>query len=81
MKNNLSKGLIAQISLLIILIILMFLAIFNHKFLPYADFTAGITFMVMAFNKRKDYTKIMQIILILFGLLFIGLGIFNIING
>ncbi len=81
MKKNLSKGLIVQMILLIVLIIFMFMTIINHIFLPFADFTAGIIFIVMAYNKRKDYSKFMQILLVLFGLLFMGLGIFNIING
>lgn len=81
MKNNLTKGLIIQIILVIILIVLMILSIFNNVFLPYADFVAGIIFMIMAYNKRKDYSKFMTILLILFGILFMGLGVFNIING
>ena len=81
MKNKLSKGLIVQMILLIILIILMILAIFNHIFLPYADFVAGIIFIVMSYNKKKDYSKLRRIILIIFGLLFIGLGTFNFISG
>ena len=81
MKNNLSKGLLIQLVLLIILIILMIVSIFHRAFLSYADFVAGITFFVMVFNKKKDYNKLKQIILIILGLLFISLGIFNIING
>ena len=81
MKNNLTKGLIVQFVLLILLIIFMILSLFRNVFLPYADFIAGLTFIVMAYNKRKDYSKFVTVLLILFGVLFIGLGVFNIING
>jgi len=79
--KKLSKGLILQLVLLIILIILMILSIFKQVFLPYADFVAGVIFWTMAYNKNKDYSKFMTIILILFGILFIGMGVYNIING
>ena len=79
--KNLSKGLIIQLILLIILIILMILSIFNQVFLPYADFVAGIIFISMVINKNKDYSTFMKVMLILFGILFIGLGVSNIING
>lgn len=80
-KNQLTKGLIVQLVLLIILIILMVLSIFYKIFLPIADFVAGILFMVMAYNKKDQYKKPMLIALIIFGLLFMGFGVFNIING
>ncbi|MBR3362305.1 MAG: hypothetical protein IKG40_00080 [Bacilli bacterium] len=81
MKNKISKGLIVQIILLIILIIFVMLTIFNQAFLPIVDFIAGLTFFIIAYNKKNDYSKFMQIILILFGLIFISFGVFNIING
>lgn len=79
--KNLDTGLKVQLILLIILMILMVLAIFNKIFLPIADFVAGLTFGVMAYNKRESYSKFMTILMILFGVLFIGLGVYNLING
>ena len=82
MKNNqnLSKGLIAQFVLLIGLIILMFLSFKWKGLLPYADILAGIIAFVMAYNK-KDEKKYIPILLIVFGILFIFLGGYNLING
>lgn len=82
MKNqNMSKGLIVQLVLLIILVILMLFSIFYKEILPIADFVAGIIFMIMAYNKRNDYSKFMMVMLILFGVLFMSLGVYNFING
>ena len=81
MKNSLDKGLIIQMVLVVILIVLMILAIFNSVFLPFADFIAGVIFITMVYNKNKDYSMFMKILLILFGILFMGLGVFNIVHG
>ena len=82
MKNNqkLSKGLIIQIILLIGLIILMFLSFKWRGLLPYADILAGVIALVMAYNKKDD-KKYIPILLVVFGLLFIFLGGYNLING
>ena len=79
--KNLPKGLVVQLVLLIILVILMILTIINKMFLPYADFLAGVIFFVMAYNKKETYSKPMLITMIVLGVLFLGLGVFNIING
>ena len=80
-KNQMTKGLIIQTILLIILIIFMVLSVFWKIFLPIADFIAGIMFIMMAYNKRNAYTKFTLIVFIIFGILFAGLGVYNLING
>ena len=83
-KQKIGKGLIVQFVLLIILIILMFLSFVWKDLLPYADLLAGTTSLVMAYNKKdelKKGKKYIPIILIVLGILFIFLGIFNFING
>ena len=79
-KQNLSKGLIIQFILLIVLIILMFLSFKWKEVLPYADLVAGVIALVMAYNKKDD-KKYIPVLLIVFGVLFIFFGVFNFING
>ena len=79
-KQNLSKGLLIQFILLIILIILMFLSFKWKGVLPYADLLAGVIAFVMAYNK-KDEKRYIPILLVVFGILFIFFGVFNFING
>ena len=80
-KKKMDKGLILQTVLLFILIACMFLSIFFKIFLAIADFIAGVMFIVIPYNRRKEYKKATLIIFILFGILFMGLGVYNLING
>lgn len=78
---NMDKGLLAQVILLIVLIILMIISIFNKAFLGFADIVAGLLFFLMAYNKRNTFTKLIMIIFVIFGILFLLLGVYNFING
>ena len=78
-NENLNKGLIVQFIALLILIILVIWTFFNKNILPYADFMAGITFFVMAFNKKGS--KITGVFCVIFGILFVLMGGWNIFNG
>ncbi len=80
-KNQMTKGLIIQTILLFVLIICMLLSIFVKIFLPIADFLAGIIFLIIAYNKKQEYPKFILIIFIILAILFMGFGIYNIING
>ena len=78
-SQKLSKGLIAQIISLIILMALVIWSLFNRDILPYANFVAAITFFIIAFNKKED--KRQSIILIAFGIVFVFMAIGGLING
>ena len=80
-KNQMTKGLIIQTILLFVLIICMLLSIFVKIFLPIADFLAGIIFLIIAYNKKQEYPKFILIVFIILAILFMGFGIYNIING
>lgn len=81
-NGKMDVGLMIQFGLLIVLIVLVILSFFWKTFLPIADIVAGLTFMIIAYNKRDYYDKkYMIFFFIAFGVLFIGLGVFNLING
>ena len=78
-NENLNRGLILQFISLLVLIVLVMWTIFNKAVLPYADFVAGITFFIMAFNKKGS--KLTSTFCIIFGILFVLMGGWNIFNG
>ncbi len=81
-NERISTGLMIQFCLLIVLIILVISSFIWKWLLPIADIIAGLMFFIIAYNKRDFYKKKYIILfLITFGLFFIGLGVFNFING
>lgn len=79
-NGNLSKGLVIQSICTLILLILVCVSAFNKKLFFLADLMAGITFFVIAYNK-KNSKKYIPVLCIIFGILFIIISIWSFING